>query len=145
MRLGNPAHASRVALAAVTLAISVAGLAGCTATASSENTVASDQRAVAAVESTPSPTLRGPDTLVIANDRLETLLAEQRAITADRTRVLGLISTLKASSSCKNQSKTCDKKLSMLADERDRLEVRIEQLPRSIDAVRAAIVQRQPN
>ena len=144
MRRESRSRVGQLALAATAIGVTVAGLAGC-ATTSTENSIASDQRPVAAAEPTPSPSLTGPDSLAIARERLTTLLAEQQTATQDRTRTARLIADLKASPSCQKQTKQCEKKLGLLADERDRLDVRIEQLPRAIYVVQTRISQLQPN
>lgn len=142
MRRGNRRRIGRLALITAAMGISFAGLAGC-ATTSTENSVATEQRPVAATESTPGPNHTGPDSLAIAGERLTALLEEQQTTAQDRVRTAKLIADLKASSSCRKESKQCEKKLDLLAGERDRLDQRIEQLPRAIEIVRTRLVQLQ--
>lgn len=143
MRAGFGTIRGRLAISVVAVGISLAGLSACSNTADAQNAVVAEQLPVAATSPDVTPVPDGPDSLAIAQQRLDALTAEQRSATTERTNVESLIASLKASSSCKRETKSCEKKLSMLVGELARLDLRIEQLPRAITATSARVAQLQ--
>lgn len=141
MRGGKRSSVGRLAIVVATVGVTGVALSACVSTADAQNAVVSEPSPVAAT-STP-PSTNGPDSLAIAKQRLDALTAEQRDVAVQRSSVQDLITTLTESSSCKRESKSCEKKLAMLVGERARLEARIEQLPRAITATSARVSQLQ--
>ena len=142
MRTARITATSRAGLLFGALAVAVAALAGCAATDSTGNAVADNPVPVSAPQSgTTARTYATPNKLEIARERLNALTNEQQAAVVDRSRSDSLIATLKASASCAKETKSCDKKLAMLAEERDRLDKRLKQLPIAIDTQQARVSQ----
>lgn len=133
----------RAVLAATAFAVSIVGLSACGAATDAQNSVVGDQIHITGNSAVAESSPKGPDSLDIAQSRLDALVRENQNVATELSRAHALIKTISSSSSCERETKSCEKKLTMLKDERARLTVRSEQLPRAVTVVQTRIAALQ--
>lgn len=125
-------------LSAALAALASAGLiAGCGLSASTTDAVVTPVTAAdSAATSTPSVSI-----LADAEARLAALRSEAASLSVQQSTVAARIAELKASDSCQETTKSCDKKLAILVGEQERLESRATQFPTALSVVETRISQ----
>lgn len=125
-------------LGAALVAVASAGLiAGCGLSASTTDAVVTPvTTADSATSSTPSVSI-----LADAEARLTALRSEAASLSVQQSTVAARIAELKASDSCQEATKSCDKKLAILVGEQKRLESRATQFPTALSVVETRISQ----